>query len=502
MVSAKRGQVMVLGCVTMLALALSTLLSFSVAHAVHERIRLQSYADASAYSMAVVEARAMNYIAYSNRAIAAAFVSMTTAHAYVAAANSAAAGPLTGLMAMGVAIAGETALGCYFPNFSHCPCIIRIVIPKILKYALEIPKVMLDSMSPIEKPLNKAVEGFVAMIQSIHKSQRDAAESAGRFLSQDVLKKNGAPCASAQTNAFGKLNKKQFACALEGSPLDDECDEVTASSKDDRKKIMANVVNASRPSFTAGGPKIHMAQPKLNPVYHEDYVKKFMKDIPSPRVPGIMTLSVSAFMADGASAGSCLVAPGKGTKGDAICANASHIMVFPFVIDTPGIGTGIPAVIGSGDNQSYHGLLPFQHSGSSHNKFKKMFKDDACGDNTLCFINYRMGSKANNWGQPLVFFVARQDLNSSAKANSCNTAALPWHLNQQGQVNVSHGARGQGKLNMRPQQDAFAASQAMVYFHRTNTWQAPPNLFEPYWRAKLHPFKDEHFRILKDSISN
>ena len=178
-------------------------------------------------------------------------------------------------------------------------------------------------------------------------------------------------------------------------------------------------------------------------------------------------------------------------------------MIFGMVIDLPfGFGAGIPAVIGSGDGESYHGLSFWQHSGSDHDKFKEMFKNDNCDDSTVCFINYRVGSKENNWGQPLVFFVASQDLNLSARENTLNTNTLPWHLNQQGQVSIDGGQQPRGILQMRPQQPAHAVSQAMVYFHRMDTWQAPPNLFEPYWRAKLHPFETQKFEELRDNISN
>jgi len=35
----------------------------------------------------------------------------------------------------------------------------------------------------------------------------------------------------------------------------------------------------------------------------------------------------------------------------------------------------------------------------------------------------------------------------------------------------------------------MAMSKALVYYHRLGDWTEQPNLFNPYWRAKLHPFK-------------
>src|SRR3954447_12082737 len=61
-------------------MALMMMLSFNIANAIHEKIRLQNYSDAQAFSMATIEARTFNYLAYSNRASAAAFVTIASLH--------------------------------------------------------------------------------------------------------------------------------------------------------------------------------------------------------------------------------------------------------------------------------------------------------------------------------------------------------------------------------------------------------------------------------------
>jgi len=542
----RRGQVMVLGCLMMLVLALCMAMSFSVAHSVHERIRLQSYADASAYSMAVVEARAMNYIAYSNRAIAATFVSMATAHAYVAAANSAAFGPETGINAMEMAKHFE-ALSC-FPRASP-PCCIHAEVEIPIKsklYELQKYLMMADRMFSIDKPLNKAVEGFVAMIQSIHKSQRATVERAATHLARDIFNKSGAPCAQVNGNHFKTLNRQQFACALESSPLDSECNKAM-SPVNERKRIMTNVVHASRPAFISGSSlKHHSTWPVLvNEIYHESYVRKYLDTIPKPAPPGgLLYVSLEAYMADecepfGGWASAILGGlsnfsdginsfllqeianhlsmggANQNSKGNMVCAKAGYqMMSFPQLIDVPTLVPGVNSMMATvGSGQSGQLMTAHSHSPisaehlrhnpleSPHNKFKQMFNGSCEGNNAVCFINYRVGSEDDHWGQPLVFFVASQNLGASVKDNSCNEQALPWHINAQGQVEVEHGERPKGVLNMRPQKPGYAASQAMVYFHRTDTWRAPPNLFEPYWRAKLHPFKDRDFQKLMSNVS-
>lgn len=71
----ERGQALVMACVLVLVVALATVSTVHLGHALGERIRLQNTADAAAYSMAAMEARAFNLYAYSNRAQASHYVS-------------------------------------------------------------------------------------------------------------------------------------------------------------------------------------------------------------------------------------------------------------------------------------------------------------------------------------------------------------------------------------------------------------------------------------------
>lgn len=63
----QEGQALVLACLCVLALSIAVITTANLGHAVHERIRLQNNADAAAYSMAAMEARAFNFYAFANR---------------------------------------------------------------------------------------------------------------------------------------------------------------------------------------------------------------------------------------------------------------------------------------------------------------------------------------------------------------------------------------------------------------------------------------------------
>ncbi|MCX7959924.1 MAG: hypothetical protein N3B13_12855 [Deltaproteobacteria bacterium] len=70
------GQAIVLAAVGMLVMALAVLMTAFWGYAVYEKIRLQNNADSTAYSLAVMEARVLNYISYLNRAMIANYVRM------------------------------------------------------------------------------------------------------------------------------------------------------------------------------------------------------------------------------------------------------------------------------------------------------------------------------------------------------------------------------------------------------------------------------------------
>ena len=77
-----RGQVLPLACLVLLLCAVMMMASFSVANAVHERTRIQAAADAHAFTIATLEARGFNTMAFMNRAIAGAIVAEMGIHAW------------------------------------------------------------------------------------------------------------------------------------------------------------------------------------------------------------------------------------------------------------------------------------------------------------------------------------------------------------------------------------------------------------------------------------
>ena len=63
----QRGQAMVLACVGIFAMCLGVLATLNLGQAVHQKIKLQNTADSAAYTLAAMEARTFNFIAFLNR---------------------------------------------------------------------------------------------------------------------------------------------------------------------------------------------------------------------------------------------------------------------------------------------------------------------------------------------------------------------------------------------------------------------------------------------------
>jgi hypothetical protein len=70
----EEGQALVLACLTVLVLSVAVITTVNIGHTVHEKVRLQNTADAAAYSMAAMEARAFNFYAFTNRTQASHYV--------------------------------------------------------------------------------------------------------------------------------------------------------------------------------------------------------------------------------------------------------------------------------------------------------------------------------------------------------------------------------------------------------------------------------------------
>lgn len=81
------GQAIVIAAVGLLLLAFAVLGTATLGNAIHEKIRLQNAADAAAYSIAAIEARAFNFYAFTNRTMVSHYTAIMTLQSYLAVAS-------------------------------------------------------------------------------------------------------------------------------------------------------------------------------------------------------------------------------------------------------------------------------------------------------------------------------------------------------------------------------------------------------------------------------
>jgi hypothetical protein len=79
----EEGQTLVLAAIFGVLLMMCVVGTLNLGRAVYDKVQLQSAADAAAYSQAAVEARVMNYTAYTNRAMVVHYASIMSATSYL-----------------------------------------------------------------------------------------------------------------------------------------------------------------------------------------------------------------------------------------------------------------------------------------------------------------------------------------------------------------------------------------------------------------------------------
>lgn len=488
-----RGQVLVLGCLALFIMALMLMASFGVSNAIHERIRIQSHADAQAFSLATVEARAMNVTAHFNRAIAATLVAQMSLHSWMAIASNDVAMLQAGAYIMFTIAGIETGYGCYPFNFSHCPCVAAALISAFR--FLSAHSEWQNTLEGLESTFNDGVKALKEMVDSLHKAQKAVLDGAKVELNgghvMDKLKQANAP-KSEYITALNDMNVGDFACALEGSGFDDSCSgphKRDKASVADRSKVMSDAANAARPMFDQMG--------MASAVMSDDNFKGFS----DPKVPKDALTDgkwTHFFMTQGrvgssnydsqASAGSEAKNVGAGDVGSGVAVVTSFkhvpIMAMPF----------------TGSVYSDSGGGQHDPMGDSHSNFKGVYSEDDPCNNSNCFVNFRATDDAKkDFGQPTVYGGAKQDLRIYQTKNGFGEKP-PWELNDARKVKIEivQGDAAEIDYLARNNGMGYAVSKAKVYFHQLGNWQSPPNLFDAFWRAKLHFFSKTELQSVLD----
>lgn len=465
----RRGQVMVLACVTMLIVALTVMLSYNVNLAIHERIRLQSHADAMAFSLAVLEARALNFTAQSNRAIGSALTGGISIQAYVAIADN-----LIPQMAQSqqhhfVYAAKELELcpGCKPICAIHC------------KHAAEAMKVagcfggelsrVQGGHSAVQGAARGAMSTLRGQIQQLQQDSTDVVKwtsdqmSSGQLLSR--LKEDNAPYAEG-LNLLDKVSQGAWACGTEGV-VDGNCSAITGfepgmAGAGQLDELEHHVAMAARPDLDD---KEHRNAANMA---HQDYTNgpnpsnALIKNPPNPYQKCMEAKGTSKWEYDVPISGGELV-------GDNTTQNA-EFKIPPSRIETW---------------WRYDHISPWHIAGV------------AKGESTMpplttgyYYVHFRLqNNSAFSFNYPNAYAGTKMVLSKSGRTNVGigGGQEYPWQLNSTGRTTVNFNDT-KWSIMLPPVDPGYAVAKGKAYFHQQNKWDQSPNGFDPFWHAKLHYF--------------
>ncbi|MDP3505502.1 MAG: hypothetical protein Q8S33_34495 [Myxococcales bacterium] len=489
--SRRRGQTMVLAVVTMLMLAIMMVIGFNIAHTAHERIRIQQAADGQAYSVAVLQARAMNVNAVINRTIAALTVAQMSLHAW----NTVASHQVDMLWAGFISFLGVSATEaaqCY-PVLVHCWDALEALFIAF-DYMSE-KQDYEDKLEGKEQEFNEAVRELYEAKKSLYDQEKDLVDQISGQINRgsilrDMLAKT-APQAQ-YANGLHSTNVNNFLCTLDGPDDIGACSgseplvfQRARHPPSERSKSMQNAANAARglfnrvggagammggQEFAQGGPFVVTNPSKMMDIQSEGtYIATYIPGAFSSRVGNSEFNKASNNGEEALNVGSAT-----GVGGTVV--NWRH-----------GFGA---MILGSSVFSSQGGGEHTGAVGDNHPEFKTI----AQVPSEATFISFNAHtnpSEDNDWGQPNAYGAVTQDLRLLQKGGR---GAFEVAKNGSGTINIRIGNE-QRRITLVSQNTGVAVGKAKAYFHQLGAdWRLPPNGFDPFWRAKLHPFKRDELR--------
>jgi len=155
----------------------------------------------------------------------------------------------------------------------------------------------------------------------------------------------------------------------------------------------------------------------------------------------------------------------------------------------PAFGPMGPGELVSGQSarhQADMGVLDFfnrPHTGSQHSSPQIGMES---------FTEFNISNTAP-YNQPVVYAAVSTD----GRVNEYGIRG-PYEVAKDGSGTIRFQGVGpqEGVLTLSNNSRTRAFSKAQVYYHRIGDWSDYPNLFNPYWRAKLHPLTNEDLSAL------
>lgn len=512
-----QGQVLVLAAFTTLLVAICLFMTISVSWQVRNRIQLQHAADAKAFSDATMVARAYNSLAYSNRAIAGNIVSMTILHAFHSEISAASDIDTVLWMNLVSSVPAQEAARCARCCWICVGCMLlhcvihemMIFIDSLLAMAQVFTGRMGTWIRPLDEPFSNAIESIddsISVLTAFQKALKgelllvlagvyDQESRINDININDVNMTSG----MARNDVFSGMmaSSTPFETSLRQKKID-----------------LTDVVNAARPVWVRDRGLINFqSEAFLLPIFNFPRGPFRSINLLGNRIGGFATQKMLTFNGgsgfyerEPSNILTGILTTLTGQPGSQI--QGAHVSSFDgwtFVGNlrygncnrvvaggTPWWGSIImdanllgPAIVTSNRNRGNH---------QSANLIPSFFNEVHSGRHTInqndSFFDLAVYStdaeQDNGWLQPGLY--AGFSTNSLSRAFDRASGKNPWDLN----IKVSLPV--EGKINLENStanpdaSEANAVSKAMAYYHHPGNWREPPNFWNPFWRAKLHPY--------------
>jgi hypothetical protein len=516
----QRGQIMILGVLGILIVAITMLLTLNIGQSIHEKIRIQQLADSAAFSTATLEARSFNFFAYTNRANIGSLVAAASVHGYMSMASTIpsmlGAGSLNFLELFAFELIKYCSIicpaggCCGYEHLTHAIANVKVAA-RYMIYGVVAGLLMWGLIDP---PFRKLVDSIDNHMKYIAIQQHGMRQWVSQKISENYVTNSlidkFAPGAESPLEIASMLNSgtQEANDGLRGY------DAVFEDNPETVRWVATEIANGTRASTFVYQRNANNLKKFINPMILEQITLEIPQESgdvdAKTKIRTVESKGESRIIKGTSDIKSKLKRKPGGPAGDTVAAQDQGFLTSKAHCNNKK-WYNIPAVapymanIASGNGKGRHRpyVPPVCLNHKKHGNFRCLGTESDELHN--CFTLFKPDpDPTHDFGQPSVYVILQQDLRRTAGVGP----KQPWEVSQSDSGKISWGQSSgsepiEVQISDRPESfgKGIALSKALVYYHMPRErgkshWEEHPNFFQPYWRAKLQPFRD-HAEVIK-----
>lgn len=496
--SQSRGQTMLLFMLTLLLLTLMVFITLGIGMKIREKNELQTLADTTAYSQAVVTARTYNTISIINRLEVSYFVAMAASESLISWTGGARGALYKGVSAAN-AIAARHSPGCAKGNVCDCD-----FVAKASMVSNSLNAAVTSSWSQWHQDDHTAGFDTKAIQGIIHGLTAETMDKAGMsdMMSSAITPPSGGTMLGVLQNH--SLAKDIVKLANRGSVVANELSVVKQdiSHREVDCRVNGTYTSANNGMYTgAPGVCILTASDTMEPAAMGSRGNSWVRQRGQP--PNL-TKYLGTY-APGINAGGHQVVvssdSGTGTWGRSKHDVTAGHSAYAWGDDHMTVNVTVRASCGSdSQSESFDAWVKSTdiddnsdthvYPGSGIEKDEKQWHTmgdcgNSCPSVWVRSLEFSSSGANDNWGMPKNYAVIERDYSKRKKKD-----LDPWNLMfnfrfTKGTAGTDFDNRGIALADGTDISNAIAIGTGLSYYHRPQHWREFPNFLNPYWRATL-----------------